>query len=103
VSPPKRVRVRKARHKGVCPRCRRYILAGELIASVRGGPFMYLAHITREHTDGKDNTMSSGETDPIFSFVECGNCHGSVIIMFPPGDAEPTARELAVLAGARAP
>jgi hypothetical protein len=26
---------------------------GELIASVRGGPFMCISHVTREDTDGR--------------------------------------------------
>ncbi len=45
-----RVRVRKARHQGVRPRCRRPVLVGELIASVRGGPFMCIAHVTKQDT-----------------------------------------------------
>lgn len=52
---PKRVRVRKARRSGTCPVCRRLVLVGELIASVRvrGGPFMCISHVTREDTDGR--------------------------------------------------
>lgn len=46
----KDVRVRKARHSGACPACRRLVLVGDLIASVRGGPFMCAAHVTREET-----------------------------------------------------
>ena len=49
---PKRVRVRKARRSGTCPVCRRLVLVGELIASVRGGPFMCISHVTRKDTDG---------------------------------------------------
>ena len=49
----KRVRVRKARHSGTCPACRRLVLVGDLIASVRGGPFMCIAHVTRQDTDGR--------------------------------------------------
>jgi hypothetical protein len=48
----KRVRVRRARHSGTCPVCRRLVLVGELIASVRGGPFMCISHVTRADTDG---------------------------------------------------
>jgi hypothetical protein len=50
----KGVRVRKARRSGPCPACRRLVVVGELIVSVRGGPFMCLSHVTREHTDGKE-------------------------------------------------
>jgi hypothetical protein len=49
----KRVRVRKARRSGTCPVCKRLVLVGELIASVRGAPFMHIAHVTREDTDGR--------------------------------------------------
>ena len=49
----KRVRVRTARRSGTCPVCRRLVLVGELIASVRGGPFMCISHVTREDTDGR--------------------------------------------------
>ncbi|MGH3218972.1 MAG: hypothetical protein ACRDPY_09740 [Streptosporangiaceae bacterium] len=49
----KRVRVRKARRSGTCPRCHRLVLVGELIASVRGSPFMCIAHVTRADTDGR--------------------------------------------------
>ena len=49
----KPVRVRKARHSGRCPRCGQWVLVGALIASVRGGPFMCIAHVSREDTDGK--------------------------------------------------
>ena len=55
MSPPKRVRVRKARRSGTCPVCKRLVLVGELIASVRGAPFQCLKHITREHTDRRTN------------------------------------------------
>lgn len=54
MSAPKSVRVRKARRSGTCPVCRCAVLAGHLIASVRGGPFMCIAHVTRQDTDGKD-------------------------------------------------
>jgi hypothetical protein len=37
VTPRKPVRVRKARRSGACPVCRRLVLAGDLIADVRGG------------------------------------------------------------------
>lgn len=52
--PPKDVRVRKARHSGTCPVCRRLVLVGELIASVRGGSFMCISHVTRQDTDGRN-------------------------------------------------
>ncbi len=55
----KPVRVRKARHSGTCPRCHRLVVVGELIASVRGGPFMCISHVTREDTDGKESTMTN--------------------------------------------
>ena len=42
----KPVRVRKARRSGPCPVCRRLVLVGQLIASVRGGPFMCVSHVT---------------------------------------------------------
>jgi hypothetical protein len=44
----KPVRVRKARHSGTCPECRRLVMVGQLIASVRGGPFMCASHVTRK-------------------------------------------------------
>jgi hypothetical protein len=47
----KPVRVRKARTTSVCPVCRRLVLVGDLIASVRGGPWACLSHVTKaEHT-----------------------------------------------------
>lgn len=49
----KPVRVRKARRSGRYPVCRRLVLVGELIASVRGGPFMCITHVTRDDTDGR--------------------------------------------------
>ena len=49
----KPVRVRKARRSGPCPVCRRLVLVGQLIASVRGGPFMCISHVTRKDTDGR--------------------------------------------------
>jgi hypothetical protein len=51
VAAVKRVRVRKARRAGACPRCGRLVHVGELIASVGGGPFMCISHVTREDTD----------------------------------------------------
>jgi hypothetical protein len=50
----KPVRVRKARRSGTCPECRRLVLVGELIASVNGGAFICISHITRQHTDGPE-------------------------------------------------
>ena len=44
----KDVRVRKARRSGACPACGRLVLVGNLIASVKGGPFTCLAHLTKE-------------------------------------------------------
>jgi hypothetical protein len=58
----KRVRVRKARRSGACPRCRRLVLVGELIASVRGGPFMCISHVTREDTDGRTSAAENSAT-----------------------------------------
>jgi hypothetical protein len=50
----KPVRVRKARHSGRCPRCGKWVVVGELIASVNGAAFQCLAHVTRRDMDGKD-------------------------------------------------
>lgn len=49
----KPVRVRKARHTGTCPTCRRLILVGDLIASTNGGAFMCVAHVTQHDTNGR--------------------------------------------------
>ena len=57
----KAIRVRKTRRSCTCPICRRLVLVGDLIASVRGGPFMCLAHVTGEHTDGKEDTVTNTE------------------------------------------
>ena len=40
--------MRKARRSGACPACGRLVLVGNLIASVKGGPFTCLAHLTKE-------------------------------------------------------
>ena len=53
VTPRKPVRVRKARHSGACPVCRRLVLVGDLIASIGGGPFVCIEHVTRKDTDGR--------------------------------------------------
>jgi len=53
VTPPKHVRIRKARRSGTYPVCRRLVLVGELIASVRDSPFGCLSYVTREHADGR--------------------------------------------------
>ena len=48
----KPIRVRKARRSGTCAVCRRHITIGQLVASVRGGPWHCLAHVTREQAGG---------------------------------------------------
>ena len=60
MTPRKPVRVRKARRSGTCSECKRLILVGELIASVDGGPFVCLSHISRQHTDGRDVPAPGG-------------------------------------------
>ena len=54
MTPRKPVRVRKARHAGICPACHRVVQVGDLIASIGGGPFICVTHITRQHTDGDE-------------------------------------------------
>lgn len=54
MTPRKPVRVRKARRAGTCPECRRAVRVGDLIASIGGGPFICVSHITRKHTDGDE-------------------------------------------------
>jgi hypothetical protein len=54
VTPRKPVRVRKARRAGTCPACHRAVRVGDLIASIGGGPFICVSHITRKHTDGAE-------------------------------------------------
>ena len=58
MTPRKAVRVRKARRSGTCPACRRLVLVGDLIASVDGGPFMCIGHLTREHTDARADELA---------------------------------------------
>ena len=60
----KPVRVRKARRAAPCPACCRLVLVGELIASVRGGPFMCASHVTRKQAGNIPVELGTGYPEP---------------------------------------
>jgi hypothetical protein len=75
--PRKPVRVRKARWRGICPRCRTPIVPGQLVASVNRRPWIHASHITddvRQAARDRDRAevYDQGEAGPVIAAMLAG-------------------------------